>query len=495
MEQYDVFNAHRLHIEAKTEALADDEEFKRIEEAGKKLRKKGEIMKIIFAILFLFFLLVGNTVVISQERIDTKPPDYVSSAKAFVDLLANKDFSSAEEYFDNTMKAALPEEKLKGTWTTIITQAVAFKRQVGTRTEEISGYKVVFVTCEFEKASIDIKVVLNQAKQVAGLFFVPANTAGEYSPPGYVKPNAFLEKEVTVGEGEWALPGTLTVPKEPGSYPAVVLVHGSGPNDRDETIGPNKPFRDLAWGLASQGIAVLRYEKRTRQYASKIGQLNGRFTVKEETIDDALAAVALLRKTEVVDSKKIFVLGHSLGGMLIPRIGVRDAGIAGFVVMAGWGATKPMEDTIIEQMTYIFSLEEKISDEEKKKLEEVKQLVTKIKNLKPSDASSSISIMGAPASYWLDLRGYDPPDAAKKLKQPLLILQGERDYQVTMVDFQRWKDALSSRRDVTFKSYSKMNHLFIEGNGRIAPTEYTIAGHVGESVIMDIAAWIKRGRE
>lgn len=446
----------------------------------------------IFTAFLLLFLLVGNTVVISQERIDAKPPDLVSSAKAFVDLLVNKDFSSAEGYFHDTVKAALPEEKLKGTWTSLITQAGAFKRQVGTRTEKISGYDVVFVTCEFEKASVDIKVVFNQAKQVAGLFFVPANTAGEYSPPDYVKPNAFLEKEVTVGTGEWALPGTLTVPKEPGSYPAIVLVHGSGPNDRDETIGPNKPFRDLAWGLASQGIAVLRYEKRTRQYGSKIGQFKGQFTVKEETIDDALAAVALLRKTEGVDAGRIFVLGHSLGGMLIPRIGVRDKGIAGFIVLAGWGATKPMEDTIIEQMTYIFSLEGKISDEEKKKLEEVKQLAAKIKNLKPSDASSSANILGAPASYWLDLRGYDPPDAAKKLQQPLLILQGERDYQVTMADFQRWKDALSSRRDVTFKSYPKMNHLFIEGNGRIAPAEYTITGHVAEAVIVDIGTWIKR---
>jgi uncharacterized protein len=445
-----------------------------------------------FSAVLLLFLLVGNTVAVAQARTDTTPPDFVSSAKAFVDLLAKKDFSRAEETFDTTMKTALPEEKLKEVWTTVVAQAGAFKRQVGARTEKISGYDVVFVTCEFEKASLDIKVVYNQAKRVAGLFFVPAQTAGEYSPPGYAKPNAFSEKEATVGEGEWALPGTLTVPKGQGPYPAVVLVQGSGPNDRDETIGPNQPFRDLAWGLASQGIAVLRYEKRTRQYASKLGQFKGPFTVKEETIDDALAAVALLRKTEGVDSSKIYVLGHSLGGMLVPRIGVRDEGIAGFIVMAGWGATKPMEDTIIEQMTYIFSLEEKITDEEKKKLEETKQLVTKIKNLKPSDASSTDNLMEAPPSYWLDLRGYDPPETAKKVHRPMLILQGERDYQVTMADFRRWKDALSSRRDVTFKSYPKMNHLFIEGAGRIAPAEYSIAGHVGEAVIIDIAHWIKR---
>jgi dienelactone hydrolase len=110
-----------------------------------------------------------------------------------------------------------------------------------------------------------------------------------------------------------------------------VLVHGSGPQDRDETIGPNKPFRDLAWGLASQGIAVLRYEKRTKKHAMKLVLIKNTITVKQETIDDALAAVALLRKTERIDPNRIFVLGHSLGGMLIPRIGARDPDVAHWI--------------------------------------------------------------------------------------------------------------------------------------------------------------------
>jgi uncharacterized protein len=454
----------------------------------KKLIKKGKQMRSIPSFL-LFFLVICASLAISQERSSAKPSDLVSKAKAFVDLLVKQDFSGAEGYFDNAVKAALTEDKLKATWTTLITQAGAFKRQVGARIEKISGYDAVFVTCEFEKGSIDIKVVFDQAKRVAGLFFTPAVSAANYSPPGYVKQSAFTEKEVVVGAGDWALPGTLTVPKGPALFPAIVLVQGSGPNDRDETIGPNKPFRDLAEGLASLGIVVLRYEKRTRQYGAKIAQLKGKFTVKEETIDDALAAVALLRKTDNVDPRRIFVLGHSLGGMLVPRIGLRDKGIAGFIVLAG--AAKPLEDAILEQFTYIFSLEEKISDEQKKKLEEVKQIVTRVKSLKPSDASSPENIYGAPASYWLDLRGYNPPEAAKMVNKPMLILQGERDYQVTMADFQKWKDALSSQKDVTFRTYPKLNHLFIEGNGKIAPAEYSIPGHVAEYVIADITEWVK----
>jgi uncharacterized protein len=270
--------------------------------------------------------------------------------------------------------------------------------------------------------------------------------------------------------------------------PAVILVHGSGPHDRDETIGPNKPFRDLSWGLASKGIAVLRYEKRTKQHGEKFASVKG-LTVKEEVIDDVLAAVAMLRKTAGIDTKRIFVLGHSLGGTLVPRIGQVEPTIAGFIVLAG--AVKSLEDAILEQTTYIFSLDGAISKEEQMQLDGIKELAAKVKALKTSDIDSSTDLFGAPASYWLDLRGYDPPEVAKALKQPMLVMQGERDYQVTMDDFRRWQAALSSRGNVSFKSYPKLNHLFIEGNGKSTPAEYNASGHVAEMVINDIANWIK----
>ena len=83
-------------------------------------------------------------------------------------------------------------------------------------------------------------------------------------------------------------------------------------------------------------------------------------------------------------------------------------------------------------------------------------------------------IAGAPAAYWLDLRGYDPPSAPTHVRQLMPILQGERDYQVTMDGFARWKSALSARTDVTFRSYPALNHLFIAGNGPSLPAEYLV---------------------
>lgn len=434
----------------------------------------------------LFLLFAGQpTVMLSQT---TSTQDEITAARAFVEQMVRQDFSAAAATFDDTMKSAMPAAKLQETWDAVLKEIGPFKQVRKTRTEEQGPYMIVFVSCSFQKAIIDIKVVFDQSKRIAGLFFVPT-TGYDYLPPAYLKSDSVRDKEITVGTNEWALPGTLSTPAGAGPFPAVVLVPGSGPHDRDETIGANKPLRDVAWGLASDGVAVLRYEKRTKQHGAKLASIPA-FTVKEEVVDDVLAAVELLRKTEGIDPKRVFVLGHSLGGMLLPRIGRLDPNIAGLISLAG--ATRPLEDVIPIQLAYIFSVDGNLSPEDQKQIDQAKELVAKIKALKREDLASPALLFGAPASYWLDLRGYDPPEAAKQLKQPLLILQGERDYQVTMEDFRRWTAALATKSNVTLKSYPTLNHLFIAGTGPSTPSEYEQPGHVEVRVIEDIAAWIKK---
>jgi dienelactone hydrolase len=415
----------------------------------------------------------------------------ISAGTQFVDLLVKEDFAGAVAQFDSTMKNALPEPKLREVWQSLQQQVGPFKKRLQARTEKNDNYDAVFVTCRFEKADLDAKVVLDAGGHVAGLFFIPSKPpAGSFPPPPYAKPGSFSEKDFKVGTGEWSLPGTLTLPvglAHPA--PAVVLVHGSGPNDRDETIMANKPFRDLAWGLASKGIAVLRYEKRTKEYASKLAASGlSQFTVKEETMDDALSAAAQLRATEGIDPKRIFVLGHSLGGTVAPRIGQSDPNLAGIIIMAG--ATRPLEDLMVAQTRYLITLQGKPSEENQAKLDALLAEVTKVKKLTDADASSSSLLLHAPPRYWLDLREHDPLAAVKTLHQPLLILQGGRDYQVTDADFDGWKKALDSRPGATFKLYPELNHLFISGKGQSTPAEYGQAGHVSENVVNDIAEWI-----
>jgi dienelactone hydrolase len=271
------------------------------------------------------------------------------------------------------------------------------------------------------------------------------------------------------------------------------LVHGSGPNDRDETIGPNKPFKDLAWGLASQGIAVLRYDKRTNAHASQFTpELISKLTVQEETIDDALLAAQLLGQTDKINPQRVYVLGHSLGATLAPRIGQQDPALAGLVMMAG--INRPLEDVVLDQFNYILNLDGELDSQESAQLQ---ALQTQVANAKSPDLSDSTPPddlpLGMPAAYMRDLQGYVPAETAKNLAMPLLVLQGGRDYQVSPVlDFESLKRTLASKANTEFKLYPELNHLFIAGEGPSQPAEYEVAGHVSPQVITDIAAWLNR---
>jgi dienelactone hydrolase len=421
-----------------------------------------------------------------------------AKARAFLFALGKGDFQAAAKDFDATMLKVMGPDKLEPLWTKQLpAQVGAFKQQGPARREQLQGYEIVLVTCSFEKALLDARVVFDKDGRIAGLQFVPPAPPAKYGPPAYADASKFEETEVTVGSGEWALPGTLTLPKGPGPFPGLVLVHGSGPNDRDETLGPNRPFKDLAWGLATRGVAVLRYEKRSKVHGKKIlarPELEAAMTVKHETIDDALAAAALLQKTKGIDPKRVFILGHSLGGYLLPRIALaaEPLGVAGFIGLAG--LTRPLDDTIVRQMTYLYGLAgNTLSDEDRKRLEDLKAQRTKIKALTDADRTSTVKLLGAMPAYWLDLRGYDPPGAAQAVKAPMLFLQGGRDYQVTVDDLENWKKALGGRKDVEFRLYPKLNHMFYAGEGVLVPLEYMQKhGSVEPYVIDDIADWIGR---
>ncbi len=443
--------------------------------------------------LFSMIIVCSGMLAVAGCADSSAKPGATHTAERMVDSMAKGDFASATKDFNSAMNAAMSTQRLGETWSKLIAQTGAFKSRTGSRETQEAGYQTVCVSCQFQKAALDIKVVIDKSGKIGGLWFVAPDAAAgapPYSAPAYAQKDRFTEREIIVGKGQWQLPGTLSLPKGEGPFPAVVLVHGSGPEDRDETIGPNKPFKDIAWGLASQGIAVVRYDKRTFDPAAKakLAKIAGTLTPKEEVIDDALAAVALALRRPEIDSKQIYVLGHSLGGTLAPRIVRAGPGIAGLIVMAG--CTRPLEDAISEELDYLASLPAAANASEREQLAKLKEEIRKVKLIEPSSKDPS-NLLGVPATYWLDIRGYVPAETAKSLKQRMLILQGSRDYQVTEKDFGIWKDVLSSRSGVTFKLYPDLNHLFMTGTGKSTPSEYEKSAHVAPEVISDISSWIK----
>lgn len=391
-------------------------------------------------------------------------------------------------WFTGTMQQATSAAKLEAIWGQLQVQYGAFENITGVRVTTQQNYTNVFVTCVFTlQMTLDCVVTFDQAGLVAGLHFVPADLSGEYRPPSYANLSAFAETNVTVGAGTaWPLPGTLSMPNGAGPFPAVVLVQGSGPNDRDETVLADKPFKDLAGGLASQGIAVLRYEKRTRQYGAIIAKDLGNFTVFQETEQDAQRAVALLHSTPGVDLSRIYVLGHSFGAMLAPRIAANTTGIAGLILLAV--PARPLEDLALNQTIYVASLDGNVTDFEAQTIHNLSIMVEKIHTL---NISTDEVVIGAGKAYWADLAGYNPTRTAENLSLPMLLLQGKRDYQVNYtLDFLRWQAALGGRENLQFHAYANLTHLFTPGSEPPSPQDYAVPGNVAPEVIDDIAQWI-----
>jgi dienelactone hydrolase len=421
----------------------------------------------------------------SASTVPESEPD-MGRGRALVERLVAQKFDEVVRDFDATLAAGLPEGKLRGVWEQIVSAAGAFQAIEAARVERDGSYRRVVLTCRFERGRLDAKVVYGTDDKVAGLFFAP--TPPPYSDPPYVDRSAFTEREVTVGAGEWALPGALSTPNGDGPFPAIVLVHGSGPNDRDESVGANKPFKDLAGGLASRRIAVLRFDKRTKVHGKRIGK-DPAFTVDQESVEDALAAVELLRTIKAIDPKRIVVAGHSLGGELAPRIGARSEHVAGLVILAG--STRPLQEVLVEQRRYIADLDGKRTPEADAKIREAIEAGKRITELQHGAAPKPDEwILGAGVAYWIDLGKYDALATARALRKPIFVAQGGRDYQVTTVDFERWKKALAGRKDVVSKFYPELNHLFGSGVGKSAPAEYEQRTPVDARLVDDLAAWV-----
>lgn len=360
----------------------------------------------------------------------------------------------------------------------------------------VQGIEIYYCDLKLERYTLRFLLAFDADGCINTIRLMPAPT--ESIPPARTQPAdtaGIVEREITVGAEGFRLPGTLTLPRTASvssgrKLPCVILVHGSGPNDRDETIGPNKPFRDIAYGLARRGIAVIRYDKRTKVYASKSAPQGRELDYDTEATDDAVAAVAQAKSLPQVAADSIYVLGHSLGGTLAPRIAQRAPDLAGIIILAG--LARPLEDTLLDQYRYIFSLTGSTPDTEKQ-LADLQAQMENVKKLDTAEFDEKVPLLlNVPASYWRMALAYKPVEVAAELKLPMLVLQGERDYQVTMEDFGLWRFGLLRCKNAVFKSYPKLNHLMQEGIGKATPMEYNRASPVALYVVEDIAEFVRR---
>ena len=429
-------------------------------------------------------------------------PDAIAQAgTAMIEALRTDDLAALEARFDANMKRVFPHDKVVETAAAIKAQVGALKSCAAPTARMRGGVTVVDYRCEFERSPLIVRLAWTDAVELTGLFFTPVPAPA----PAPVAWSADVRAEtLTTGAAGWPLPATLLVPTTVARPPVVVFVHGSGPNDRDETIGPNAPFRDLASGLAARGIASLRYEKRTRALGVRFAAETPDWTVNDEVVDDAVAAVALVAARD--DLGPVFVVGHSLGALMTPRIAAvaaaKDLPIAGVVLLAA--PLTPLYDIAVDQYTFLSTLPaptatQAMVDDIRASRANLLRLLD-LRKSRPRDASLVAAAatlplpLGMPASAWIDLARYDPAAVLRGLPRlPALLVFGGRDYQVPVAEKARWEAGLQRRADTDLVVFPTINHLLIEGDGPMGPDEYARAGHVSAALIDRIAGWIANG--
>jgi len=397
-------------------------------------------------------------------------------AQSFLNEFLDKNFDNILNNYEYnaSMATALSEKVLNEVYSSYIEPLNQLKSIDYKETQN----GTVSYLAVFESGSLILKVVFNNENKISGFFIEPYENLK--------MPENIKEKEIRIGR-KYQLKGTLTEPKDKKTDTVVILVHGSGPSDRDESIGALKPFRDIAWGLAQKGIAVYRYDKRTYTYAEKLSQLED-ITVYDEVIEDVIYAY---NKMNSLGYDNIYIAGHSLGGYLMGRISEELSWAEGYIILAG--NVTPLQDLLITQVKYLAGADGEITKSEQAQINIIEKQSANINALQRQNADnySKYDLLNVPASYWLDLKDYDPIESMKKCRGRVLILQGAKDYQVTSNEYAKWQNGLKEKDNVEYILYENLNHLFMPSKVMSAD-DYTDINYVDYNVINDINIFINK---
>ena len=432
-----------------------------------------------------------------------KAPDRMQAVgDSVIAALKRNDLAAVEAMFSRQYKAVTPHDQFVATWEQITKEIGALDHCDAPAREPLGKLTAFNYPCTFERATMPLRVAINPQGKVEGFKNEKATaTAGApkaaaaAAPGEAAAPSPYPTEEVTVGATGWPLPGTFTSPTNGGRAPIVVFVHDAGPHDRDETIGAIRVFRDLADGLAARGISSLRYDKRTFALSKRFDAELKNYTMYDETIDDAVAALAYAASRP--NAGPLVLVGFGYGGRLAPRIvsaaAAKGVAVDGIVMLAP--TLTPVEDMMVEDVEFQSELPQPLAkteavDDIRLRRDNVKKLINASTDSTPPDPKATYP-GSMPASLWRDLANYDPGTAlATRQDLPALLVFGGRDYQTPLREKRYWQQRLTARPNTLVAEFPSVNHLFVEGRGPITPAEYSRPGHVSDEVLDRISSWI-----
>lgn len=420
-----------------------------------------------------------------QDTGDQSDPSSVSEAtRQFVQLLAGSEFDQAYQQLTDRAQQLTSAGELEAVWLGFSAVGGSYGGIEGVETTVRSGFDAGNVTLDFERGTHVMQVVFGDTLTPRS-----AVVGDEYERPDYVDPARFESREASLETESCKMDATVALPTDADTgdgVPGVVLVHGSDPvgaADKDLTNRGSKVFTDLGEGLATQGVATMRYDRRTNACPRSLEP--SEYTLDAVSVDDALLAIERLRETDGVDPDRIVVAGHSLGGLAMPRIVERDGNLAGGIGLAA--PARSFHEIFIDQFEYLATVGEFEWDRMQQAYEQWRDRIDRIRQ---GDYNPGDIVLDYPGALWDSVTAYDHIETARQTDVPLLFLQGSRDYQVTVEDdLSLWQSELDGRQATTFREYDGLNHLFKFGEGPSVPTAYPLRNPVEEAVVTDIADW------
>lgn len=432
----------------------------------------------------LFFLLaVFCTLIATAQQKNTKLEEAIKVANQVKENLLNGNYEGLTQLFDSRLKENLQARKIEKLFEQFKKEHGEIKETLPLKEKVLAEGTRYHQGLVFDNSTFDIVFGLTEENKMSGFRMAPHWEVHSWNKPNYISIDNSKSTAIKIGE-ELPLFGEFVEPQQEAYNTIVVMVHGSGPNDMDESLGPNKLFKDLAYGLAEKGIASIRYNKRSYDYPATLAKQATKLTFDDVVTNDAILAI---KRAKEMGAQKVVLLGHSLGGHLAPRIAEQEK-VNGVIVMAG--NSSRLEELLVSQYEHIMKNDSTSGITEF----QLNMVRSQVKNVKDKNYTASTVgptlPLGLAGTFWLNLADYEPVKIAKKQAQPYLILNGERDYQVTEAEAKRWKNGNKNKKSKTIV-YPKLNHMFFAGEGVLIPSEYERKASLEEVVLNDISNWIK----
>lgn len=401
------------------------------------------------------------------------------SGLALIEALFEKNYDEAIRYVDESMKSYFSPTDLAQLLEQGIAEHGNYVRNKEINETTVDGVKTIYYYTEFQKTMLDVKIEFSYSDKVTSMIFMIHK--------GFRKDNYFREEDLNIKSDTLIIPGSLLIPQSDNMKVLAILLHDAyGASDRNGTINKYQYLNDIGEGLYKKGIASFRYDKRG-EITPELYDTD--YTIYSDVVSDAINVVRHLKSMPKFKGYKIILVGHGLGGTLLPLLAdTLKNDISGIVMMAA--NARPWEEVLFDQYKYFYSLNP--SPEFKQQIERLEQ---KIAFLHSPGFNVNVSKDKLPfhiASFWNSLLKYNQIEQLNRIKIPVLILHAERDFRITEKDFTLWKEKSKNRTNISFRSYPLLNHYFMEwfDTRKSIPEEYYIETHVPDYVMKDIGKWV-----